>query len=68
MTSKRKSPPAATGRASGRLELETFDVQKITDTSREIQQIRAAWLMRRCAVNPDLALLIAQIALGEVRA
>jgi len=33
-----------------------------------LQAFRAAWIARRYAVSPDTAILLATLALGEVRA
>ncbi len=34
----------------------------------ELQELRAHFLARRFAISPDLAMLLATLALGEVRA
>jgi hypothetical protein len=64
---KRKSPPAATGGASKCHSRATaLDRETLAHPVPEIQKFRAAILGARFGLNPDLALLVAQLALGEV--
>jgi hypothetical protein len=39
-----------------------------SNPSHGLQELRARFIARRLAISPDLAILIATIALGEVRA
>jgi hypothetical protein len=63
-----KSARAAPARAGGdpRIELLggglTFENTK---SPLDLQMLRAAWIVRRCAISPDLAVFLASLALGE---
>lgn len=45
-----------------------FDTQHTTKFGPDAQAIRLAWLRRRFDVSPDLAIMLATLVLGEVRA
>jgi hypothetical protein len=45
-----------------------FDTEHTTKFGPDAQAIRLAWLRRRFDVSPDLAIMLATLALGEARA
>ncbi|HEY8126412.1 MAG TPA: hypothetical protein VIF88_13455 [Methylocystis sp.] len=44
-----------------------FDTQHTMKFGPDAQAIRLAWLRRRFDVSPDLAIMLATLALGEAR-
>jgi hypothetical protein len=69
MKSEKKNP--ATLAASRARNSDCLAALNKTDNSNhlpQLQQLRAHFLARRFAVSPDLAVLIATLALGEVSA
>ena len=61
-----KPAPAATGNGLRNADLSATG-QFSTANSIRLQEIRVAWLARRFTVSPDLAVLIAFLALWEAR-
>ena len=62
MTQKRANPaPLAADRAR-----KPNCVSDYSDQNRQLQELRVRFLARRFDISPDLAILIATIAMGEV--
>jgi hypothetical protein len=69
MKLKAKRPPAATGGAPKSFAcLGAWNGSESNAAAFDLQQLRAHFLARRFAISPDMATLLATLALGEVRA
>jgi hypothetical protein len=62
---KSETPGAGTPGAVAQIQISHSEDNKSPVAA---QAIRLAWLRRRFDVSPDLAILVATLALGEVRA
>jgi len=66
MASKTGNPPLdGEGRARNVFSLAANGSEN-KSTALDLQERRAVWLARRFAISPDLAILLATLALGEV--
>ncbi|MGO9773937.1 MAG: hypothetical protein ACLPSW_31185 [Roseiarcus sp.] len=70
MKSKKLNPPAATGGLGVYCDRQAakFHDPENNQPHAKMQDFRAIWLARRFAISPDMAMLLATLALGEVRA
>ena len=68
MASKRESPATRVACRARKCFAVAAIVSENRTTDSNLQEHRAAWLARRFAISPDLAILLASLALGEARA